>query len=217
MQLEELIQAFNKNRTLFGSHRVRPEEAEKIRLAFVSDFPIEKIRLLELDQYVIGKPLPTTGGVNKASFCYRLLYDLGDVLSGFGVKSPLDFGIYYSQENKRYLYNDEQKYASPQEAFNQIKSEIYSILEAGKQYNADHDINILLTKLNQDYSIERRVISKLLSVYYPSDFVHIHSQKQIKDILEAFGKPMDEQGKFFLSSITPFRSKKLSSNNESMG
>jgi Cdc6-like AAA superfamily ATPase len=148
---------------------------------------------------VIGKPLPTTGGVNKASFCYRLLYELGDVLSGFGVKSPLDFGIYYSQENKRYLYNDEQKYASPQEAFNQIKSEIYSILETGKQYNADHDINILLTKLNQGYSIERRVISKLLSVYYPSDFVHIHSQAQIKGILEAFGKPIHEMENFFLA------------------
>lgn len=63
-----------------------------------------------------------------------------------------------------------------------------------------HDINDLLAKLNQDYNIERRVISKILSVYYPSDFVHIHSQKQIEAILEAFGKPMqDVRDNFFLS------------------
>ena len=98
------------------------------------------------------------------------------------------------------MYKDEQKYASPQEAFNQVKSEIYSILEAGKQYNADHDIDNLVAKLNQDYSIERRVISKILSVYYPSDFLHIHSQKQIEVILEAFGKSMqDVRDNFFLA------------------
>jgi hypothetical protein len=69
---------------------------------------------------VVGKLLPITGKVNTATFCYRLRYELG-VLSGFGVKSMLDFGIYYDQKNKVYKFKGTQ-HASPQEAFNQIKS-----------------------------------------------------------------------------------------------
>jgi hypothetical protein len=106
-----------------------------------------------------------------------------------------------------YKFKDEQKYATPQDAFNQIKSEIYSILEAGRQFSIDHDINSLTTKLNQDYIVERKIISKLLSVYFPSDFVHIHSQKQVEDILEAFGKPLYERDNFFLSQSRPLEVK----------
>jgi hypothetical protein len=137
----------------------------------------------------------------KATFCYRLLYQLGEVLSGFGVKSLLDFGIYYSEKNKKYVYKNEEKYSSPQEAFNTIKTEIHSILGAGNEYHADHNINNLLEKLSGQYgqyTLQRQVISKLLSVYYPEDFVHIHSKEQIEIALQALSTPIDKiPDKFF--------------------
>jgi hypothetical protein len=210
LRLEELIEAFDKNRTLFNSNRYSAEESERIRSAFVSDFSIEKISQLELDEYVIGKPESITDKVNKATFCYRLFYQLGEILSGFGVKSPLDFGIYYSQKTQKYIYENEERYSSAQQAFDVIKSEIHSILEAGKEYHVDHNVNTLLEKLSGKHTIQRQVISKILSVYYHEDFVHIHSQEQIEIILQAFGKPIDIiRDKFFLAQAALLEIKNL--------
>ena len=42
--------------------------------------------------------------------------------------------------------------------------------------------------------------SKILSVYYPEDFIQIHSLKYLQVILEAFGKPtIDVKHKLFLT------------------
>lgn len=82
------------------------EEAKRLRNVFVSDFPIERIPQIELDEYVIGKRDPITGKANKTTFCYRLLYQPADVLSGFGVKSSLDFGICYNKKDKKYAYKN---------------------------------------------------------------------------------------------------------------
>jgi hypothetical protein len=49
LQLEELIEAFDRNRTLFGPDKFSAEESERIRSTFVSDFPIERISQLKLD------------------------------------------------------------------------------------------------------------------------------------------------------------------------
>jgi hypothetical protein len=58
-------------------------------------------------------------------------------LSRFDVRTALDFGIYYNRENQEYLYKNKEKYGSPQEAFDVIKSEIHSILKV--------EDNIILT------------------------------------------------------------------------
>ena len=42
------------------------------RSSFVSDFPIDKIQSMKLDEYVPGKPDSKTGQVDKTTFCYRL-------------------------------------------------------------------------------------------------------------------------------------------------
>jgi hypothetical protein len=136
LQPQELIEAFDKNRNLFDPNRTPSEELEKLRSAFVYDFPVEKILQLELDEYVAGKPDPKTGGVNKSTFCYRLEHEVAKI-SRFDVRTELDFGIYYNQENQEYLYNNKERSGSLQEAFDVIKSEIYSILKAGERYHID--------------------------------------------------------------------------------
>ena len=61
-----------------------------------------------------GKPEPSTDGVDKTTFCYRLERELGK-LSGIGIRSSYDFGIYYSQEDQKYLYKNTERYNTPQE------------------------------------------------------------------------------------------------------
>ncbi len=209
LQWEELIETFDQNKRLFDPYRLSTEELEGLRLTFVSNYPMERILQLELDEYVPGKPEPSTDGVDKTTFCYRLERELGK-LSGIGIRSSYDFGIYYSQEDQKYLYKNTERYNTPQEAFDAIKSEIYSVLEAGKQYNIDHNIDNLLKKLEHDYSIPRKVISKLLSVYYPEDFIQIHSLNQVEIILQSFGKMTDDiHGRLFFAQAKLLEVKNL--------
>lgn len=86
---------------------------------------------MKIDEYVAGKRDPQSNEVNKTTFCYRLERELG-IMSGIGIKSAYEFGIYYSQKDQKYLYENTEKYNTPQEAFDAIKSEIYSVLEAAK-------------------------------------------------------------------------------------
>jgi MoxR-like ATPase len=198
LQLEELIRAFDKNRNLFDIDR-SPEELERVRLSFVSAFPLEKLLQLQLDDYVVGKPDPETGTVDKSTFCYRLENEMKK-LSSFPVRASLDFGIYYSRKREGYDYKNKEKYSSPQEAFDAVKSELYSILKAGEQYHIDHDISTLLSTLERKYNINRPIISKILSIYYPDDFVQIHVSNVLESILQSFRTSVNNfNGRFFMA------------------
>jgi MoxR-like ATPase len=61
-----LIEAFDKNKSLFDPDRITLEESERLRSSFVSDFPIDKIQAMKLDEYVPS--VCTTA--NKFSFHY---------------------------------------------------------------------------------------------------------------------------------------------------
>ena len=91
---------------------------------------------------------------------------------------------------------------SPERAFEAIKSGIYTILQAGKQFTQDKDWNNLSEILERDYDISRMVKSKILSVYYPENFIQIHSLRHLQVILEAFGKPtIDVKDILFLTQL----------------
>jgi hypothetical protein len=198
LQFEELIEAFDKNKSLFEPERITLEEGEKLRLSFVSDFSMDRILEMKLDEYIAGKHDPQSDEVNKSTFCYRLERELG-ILSGIGGTTALKFGIYFSGKIQNYDYN-KKKYDSHEKAFDAIKSEIYTILQAGKQFKEDKNWNNLSEVLERDYNIYSQVRSKILSVYYPEDFIQIHSLKYLQVILEAFGKPtIDVKHKLFLT------------------
>jgi hypothetical protein len=74
------------------------------------------------------------------------------------------------------------------------------MLQTGKQFKEDKNWNNLSEVLERDYNVYRQVRSKILSVYYPEDFIQIHSLEHLQAILEAFGKPtIDVQDKLFLT------------------
>ena len=67
-----MIDAFDKNKSLFDPDRITLEEREKLRSSFISDFSIDKIQNMKLDEYVAGKHDPRSNEVDKTTFCYRL-------------------------------------------------------------------------------------------------------------------------------------------------
>lgn len=195
-QIQDLIRAFDENRTLFAPDRLTAQEREKLRSEFVSDFSKEKISNLQLDEYVPGKPDPNTGAVNKSTFCYRLENTM-DKLSALGIRSAFDFGVYYNKQNQKYEYKGD--YPSAEAIFDKIKTEILTVIEAGEQYHTDHDIQSLSTTLGNYRILPKKVQSKILSVYFPEDFIQIYTLEKIQIILKSFGITADIQQNLFLA------------------
>jgi MoxR-like ATPase/predicted RNA-binding protein len=196
--LEELAQAFDKNRKLFMLDRPPLQEILKARDEFVRDYSQEKVLQLNLDDYVQGKTDSATGEANHTTFCFRLERRVPWFGNIWG--TPADkFGIYYSKEKKKYIYKDKD-YRSPEEAFEAIKKEIYSIIEAAKAFSQDRDWAKLASTLEGRYNIERHVRSRILAIYFPEEFPQIHASDAVEKILAAIGVPESRiEGGLFLN------------------
>jgi len=190
LPLEELIAAFDGNRKLFRLKRPSLEEIMQDRNAFVKDFPSDRILSLQLDEYVIGKPDPQTGKPKASTFCFRLERSIPWFGNIWGTPAG-KFGIYYSKQNNSYIYKNKTK-SSAQDAFDEIKEEINSILQAGKTFQQDKDRDKFVTRLEAEFNIERHVRSRILAVYYPETFPQIHAPDAIEKILLALGVPASE-------------------------
>lgn len=180
--LEDLIIGYDKDRDFFGSH-ISEEEAMKLRDRFVADFPPAKTLEMNIDDYVFGKIDPNTGQNDQDTFCYRLEFGI----KGFGGirgTPAIKFGIYCDKRTQEYVYNKD-KYDSPESAFKSIKTQIQSILDAGKQVTSDKNWRNFAQLLEGDFDIMRHVRSKILAIYYPSNFLQMHSNKDYERILKS--------------------------------
>ena len=98
-------------------------------------------------------------------------------------------------KTQNYIYN-QSRYDSPESAFKKIKSEIHTILEAAKQLNIDKDWQHFAQILEGKFDIQRHVRSKILSIYYPDQFLQMHSKEDAKKMLESlFAITKDEINK----------------------
>ena len=189
LNLEELIVAFNRNVQLFDPDGYDQSQRNKEHEIFVTRFPLDSLTEMRLDQYVAGKPDHQTGLVNKSTFCYLLEFG-SPSFGSIGGRQVIKFGIYYSKDSKEYIYNNS-KYSSVEEAFNHLKREIVSILNAAKDLHADRDWKKFSDKVEQgDYDLYKNVRSKIIAVYFPQDFLNMHIPDLIDTCLSTFG--MDE-------------------------
>lgn len=180
-ELNELIAAYDKDRNYFGTRKISEKEVMENQSKFIHDFPPEQILNLDLDRYVFGKIDPIKGQVDKTTFCYRLEFGL----PGFGGISgtpATKFGMYCDRKTQEYKY-DEERYGSVEDAFGAIKSEINSIIQAGKELIVDSDWKKLSNVLEGDFNIQRHVRSKILAIYFPNEFLSMHGNKQAGEIL----------------------------------
>jgi hypothetical protein len=59
---------------------------------------------MQLDEYVVGKPEPRTGRINKSTFCYRLEFGMPE-FGGVGGRSARKFGIHFDKKSQTYDYD----------------------------------------------------------------------------------------------------------------
>lgn len=133
----------------------------KAREDFVRRFSPSKISSMIIDDYVQGKQ-------SKTSFCYiieRTLRMLGNI----GGQPSSKFGIWYSPSEMRYKY-DLRFGDDYEDAFQTIKSSITKLLEDGKHHDYDEIIANPLNAL---------IKGKILSVYYPDDYLNIFSREHL--------------------------------------
>ena len=140
----------------------------KTREDFVRTFNPKKIASMTIDEYVQGKQ-------SKTSFCYileRTLKGLGNVSGQYATK----FGVWYSSEHQTYRFEkrlgDDYK-----QAFKKVRTSILNLLEAGKVHDYDEIISNPLNAL---------VKGKILSVYYPDDYLNIFSNEHLDFYLRSF-------------------------------
>jgi len=143
---------------------------------FLRAFPLDGLDQLSLDDYVIGK--------GTASFCARVEAKTKAWANIQGATAT-KFGIYYgktkSDSKKKYRYT--KKFGtSKNKAFEAVKAAILKLIEAGylKDFHAI-DIN----PLSQMFK------AKILSLYFPNDFLNICSSDHIYLISSELGFPDD--------------------------
>lgn len=153
------------------------KEINSLRKKFTSDYPTSRIRTLTLDEYVTGK-----GG---QTFCNRIENDLnewGNIHGSFATK----FGIYYGKfgENSKSKYRIGRKEYGTDEnvALKKILSAIIELIE--------NKVNLAILKKNP---ISPMFKGKILSVYYPNEFLNIFSAKHLNYFINNLGLDNDSK------------------------
>jgi MoxR-like ATPase len=203
-EFEELIRQFDKSPQSFDiewewKEKTNREEEQE----FATKFPINELENLEIDNYVQGKPDPSTKDTNRNTFCYIL--EQGLHASG-SIPGPADkFGIYY--DNKiRHDYAFTKDHTSSEEAFTATKHDIYSIVNAGREFQTEKNWEKLSGVVDEiGHEVHRHVRSKLLAVYFPESFLAIHSKDKIDTLLDFLEIPKTK----FRKKITLKQSKLL--------
>lgn len=146
------------------------------RNEFIEEYPLEKLKELTLDEYVLGTEN------FKDSFSYKLEFGKYKyAAAGIGGNTSAKFGIYKSKEG--YNINGDKAVESPEEYWMQLRESLYQFLvEAGK-------IEEPFTAYNK-YPILKgmsMVLTKLCFLYYPTKFVNICSKKKLILLMNSFG------------------------------
>ena len=184
-KIEKLIYEFDRNRNYFASDRtLKKDETFKYRDEFLAKFPIDKIPDMKLDDYVIGKPDETTGEPRRDTFSYYLEKSL----KAFGRISgrwSRFHGIYWNKEKNGYVWNGE--FNNQNEAFEAIKSQIFSMLKAAQVLKKDDDWNEFAEFMStQGKTVMANIKNKILCVYFPNLFLTLHKKQLLDDVLDEF-------------------------------
>ena len=143
----------------------------KLRDRFVSDYTSDRIKELDIDDFIIGKG-------SKTSFCYRIENELnswGNIHNSFAKK----FGIYYGHNGegtpKEYRIGKKAFGSDIATAFDNVIAAIVDLIDTGQ--TAD-------LKTLSSNPISPMFKGKILSLYYPDRFLNIYSQSHLNHFLD---------------------------------
>ena len=150
---------------------------EQLREEFLKEWPLDRILTLSIDEYVIGK------GAQSNSFCYGL--ERGKYKSlfmGIGGGGSSKFGIYWNEKTKSYK-NQANKVipiSELEQRFNQLKRDLYQIIQIGSKLDFDNAI-FDMKKSTNEFIGRSAVVTKLLCIYSENHSflgVNMNSQKR---------------------------------------
>lgn len=173
-ELEEYQFEFKKFRE---NHRSDFKEINSLRKKFVADYPISEIPKLTKDEYVVGK-----GG---STFCNRIeneLNEWGDIHGSPAIKFGLYYGKYGEDKTRKYRIGRKEYGTDVDEAFKKILSAIVELLENKNNF-----------KVLKKCPISPMYKGKILSVYYPNEFLNIFSAKHLNYFINVFGLDNDSR------------------------
>jgi hypothetical protein len=148
--------------------------ARRTRGVFRKKFPVESLKSMTLDDYVVGH--------RDASFCK--LVEFGTrAWAGIQGANAFKFGIYYGKEkhDPELRYRFSQKFGSSQnEAFANVKRALLNLVDLGARDEPDYGA-IDMNPLSQMFK------AKILSLYYPKRFLAVCSAEHLKLLAKELG------------------------------
>lgn len=147
------------------------EVGEKVRKNFEHTYTIDRIKEMNIEDYLIDNP---------HSFCDQLDNELSLIGETRGKSLKSKFGIY--TKNNEIVFTKKwgkDKY----EAFENIKDAIINLLIAGKA----EDFRAI-----EHNKLAPTVKGKILSVYYPTDYLTVYSYEHVRFFADLLGIPYDK-------------------------
>lgn len=159
----------------------RYERAQEEKEDFLSRFPIDSIKSLGLDEYAFV----SSADGDSHSFCTTMYSELEEIAHTGNAYTHM-FGIYYKKGKELALSttysnnfgNDFDK------AFEQIKSDIYELLDGVEN---DNYTVVEKSKLNSLFRY------KLLAVYFPKKFLPICTKDMMESICKTMGVSLGDR------------------------
>lgn len=140
------------------------KELHQLRASFVKFFSRKRISTMDIDDYVAGVDLPTTG----YNFCYTLERKLDGLGRISGSPAP-KFGVYYGKRGKKTEddYQFVKKFGDTyQEAFEGVRQSLLELIDAGESENIQAITDNLISPM---------VKGKILCTYFPDRYLNIFS------------------------------------------
>jgi len=134
------------------------------REKFITDYPINTIKKLKIDEYIAGK-----GG---KTFCNRIENELNDWGNIHGATAK-KFGVYYGTfgEGTKKEYRFSEKFGNNiDEAFVNLKIEIVNLIKNAENENIE---KIRESKISPMFK------GKIISLYFPEKYLNIFSAKYL--------------------------------------
>lgn len=153
------------------------KEIDSLRKKFTTDYPITQIQKLTIDEYVTGK-----GGL---TFCNRIENDLngwGNIHGSFATKFGVYFGKFGEDTTPKYRIGRKEYGTDERIALKKILSAIIELLEFKDDF--------VILKKNP---ISPMFKGKILSVYYPNEFLNIFSAKHLNYFINVLGLDNDSK------------------------
>ncbi len=148
------------------------EELYQLRTSFTRHFSQNRIKNMQIDDYVAGVDLPNKG----YNFCYALerqLDGLGRIIGATAFK----FGVYYgrTKSDDNYEYRFTKKFGDTyQEAFESVRETILELLIAGENEDIEAIAENILSPMFK---------GKILCTYFPDRYLNVFSPDHLNYFL----------------------------------